>query len=55
MEKLKITEMNRLSEEAFKAAEKIPLVMVLDNVRILLTVGAVFSTDDVVLLHCIYL
>lgn len=55
MEKLKITEMNRLSEEAFKAAEKIPLVMVLDNVRSLHNVGAVFRTADAFLLQGIYL
>ena len=32
LRKLKITEMNRLSVEEFKEAEKLPLVVVLDEV-----------------------
>jgi hypothetical protein len=31
--KLKITELNRISVEEFKEADKLPLVIVLDNVR----------------------
>lgn len=46
MRKLKITEMNRLSTEEFKEAEKLPLVVVLDNVRSLYNVGSVFRTCD---------
>ncbi|MCQ2223415.1 MAG: RNA methyltransferase [Bacteroidaceae bacterium] len=46
MRKLKITEMNRLSKEEFKEAEKLPLVVVLDNVRSLYNVGSVFRTCD---------
>lgn len=37
MRKLKITELNRISIEEFKEAEKLPLVVVLDNIRSLLT------------------
>ena len=33
MRKLKITELNRLTPEAFKDSKKIPLVVVLDHVR----------------------
>ena len=44
--KLKITEMGRMSVEAFHAAEKMPLVVVLDNVRSLYNVGSVFRTSD---------
>ena len=33
MRKLKITELNRISVEEFKEAEKLPLVVVLDNIR----------------------
>ncbi len=55
MEKLKITEMHRLSAAAFRAAEKIPLVVVLDNVRSLHNIGAVFRTADAFLLQGIYL
>lgn len=46
MRKLKITEMNRLNIEEFKEARKMPLVVVLDNVRSLYNVGSVFRTCD---------
>ena len=46
MRKLKITELNRLTQEDFKEAEKIPLIVVLDNVRSLHNVGSVFRTAD---------
>ena len=55
MRKLKITELNRLSEEEFKQAEKIPLVVVLDNVRSLHNVGSIFRTCDAFLVRKIYL
>lgn len=44
--KLKITEMNRISVEQFHDAAKLPLVVVLDNVRSLYNVGSVFRTGD---------
>lgn len=44
--KLLITEMNRLSEQAFKSSEKIPLIVILDNIRSLHNVGSVFRTSD---------
>lgn len=44
--KLKVTEMNRISAEEFKEAEKLPLIVVLDNVRSLYNVGSVFRTSD---------
>lgn len=46
MRKLKITEMNRLNVDEFKEARKLPLVVVLDNVRSLYNVGSVFRTCD---------
>ena len=46
MRKLKITEMNRLNVEDFKESAKMPLVVVLDNVRRLYNVGSVFRTCD---------
>jgi tRNA G18 (ribose-2'-O)-methylase SpoU len=55
MRKLKITELNRISEEEFRQAEKIPLVVVLDNVRSLHNVGSVFRTSDAFLVKKIYL
>jgi len=55
MRKLKITELKRLSEDEFKSARKIPLVVVLDNVRSLHNVGSVFRTADAFLVEKIYL
>ncbi len=46
MKKLKITEMHRLSIEEFKHSEKLPVAVVLDNVRSLYNVGSVFRTCD---------
>jgi len=46
MKKLAITEMNRMSPEEFKKSEKIPLTVILDNIRSLHNVGSVFRTSD---------
>ena len=46
MEKLKITEMQRLSVAEYRESEKVPLVVVLDHVRSLYNVGSVFRTAD---------
>lgn len=46
MRKLKVTEMNRLNVDEFKHADKLPLVVVLDEVRSLYNVGSVFRTSD---------
>lgn len=53
--KLKITELNRISTEGFKKAEKLPLVVVLDNIRSLHNIGSVFRTSDAFRVECIYL
>ncbi|MDF9830481.1 RNA methyltransferase [Parabacteroides sp. PF5-6] len=55
MRKWKITELNRLTPEAFKASEKIPLIVVLDHVRSLHNVGSVFRTSDAFRVEAIYL
>ncbi len=55
MRKLKIDELNRLSTEEFKQADKLPLVVVLDNVRSLHNVGSVFRTSDAYLVEAVYL
>lgn len=44
--KLKLEELNRISVEEFREAEKIPLVVVLDNVRSRHNIGSVFRTGD---------
>lgn len=46
MRKLRTIEMQRLTVEEFKAAAKMPLVVVLDDVRSLYNVGSVFRTCD---------
>ena len=43
---LSTQEMNRLSVEAFRASEKLPLTVVLDNVRSLNNIGSIFRTSD---------
>ena len=55
MRKLANEELNRLSVEAFKQAEKIPVVVVLDNVRSLNNIGSVFRTSDAFLVEQILL
>lgn len=46
MKKLSMDELNRLSPEEFKAAEKIKVVILLDNIRSMHNVGSVFRTSD---------
>ena len=55
MKKLKITELNRISIEEFKVAEKLPLIVVLDDIRSLHNIGSVFRTSDAFRIECIYL
>ncbi|RMB62837.1 TrmH family RNA methyltransferase [Dokdonia sinensis] len=53
--KLKNSELDRKDIEAFKASEKTPLIIVLDNIRSLNNVGSVFRTADAFLVEKIYL
>lgn len=55
LRKLKVTEMHRLTVDEFKESRKLPLVVVLDEVRSLHNIGAVFRTSDVFLVNSIYL
>ena len=55
MQKLSMGELNRKSVEEFKRSEKIPVVVVLDNIRSMHNVGSVFRTADAFLLESIYL
>ncbi|MGB5322827.1 RNA methyltransferase [Lutimonas sp.] len=55
MRKLKNSELNRLNVEEFKQSEKIPLIVVLDNIRSLNNIGSVFRTADAFLIEKIYL
>jgi 23S rRNA (guanosine2251-2'-O)-methyltransferase len=53
--KLKNEELNRLSVDAFKRAEKQPVILILDNVRSLNNVGSAFRTSDAFLIEEILL
>lgn len=53
--KLKNSELDRKSVEAFKAADKTPLIIILDNIRSLNNVGSIFRTADAFLIEKIYL
>ena len=46
MRKLKLDELNRASVAEFKTAGKLPVTLVLDNVRSMHNVGSVFRTSD---------
>ena len=46
MKKLTTEEMHRLTVEEFRASAKLPLTVVLDNVRSLNNIGSVFRTSD---------
>ena len=47
--------MNRLSLEEFKEADKLPLIVVLDDVRSLHNVGSVFRSADAFRVEAVYL
>lgn len=55
MIKRTIAEMRRMSVEEFHTADKLPFIVVLDNVRSQHNVGAVFRTADAMLLEGVYL
>lgn len=55
MRKLKMDELNRVSAAEFKELPKIPVVLVLDNVRSLHNVGSAFRTGDAFRVEKIYL
>lgn len=46
MRKIRTIEMQRLSIEEYKKSEKLPLVVVLDDVRSMYNIGSVFRTAD---------
>ena len=55
MEKLSMSGLSRKSVDEFRRSEKIPIVVVLDNIRSMHNVGSVFRTADAFLLQGIYL
>jgi len=46
VEKLRLEQLGRIDVETFKRTEKIPLVVVLDNIRSMNNVGSIFRTSD---------
>lgn len=55
MRKLRTIEMKRLSLDEFKEAAKLPLIVVLDDVRSLYNVGSVFRCGDAFRIEAVYL
>ena len=54
MKKLANEELNRISKEEFKEAEKTPIIIILDDIRSLHNIGSVFRTCDAFLVEKIY-
>lgn len=55
VQKLKLEELGRVDVDTFKKMQKIPLIIVLDNIRSMHNVGAVFRTADAFLVQKIIL
>jgi len=55
MKKLKLEELGRISIDEFKDAEKLPICLVLDNIRSLHNVGSTFRTADAFRIERIFL
>ena len=53
--KLKLEELNRTDISSFKKQEKFPIVLILDNIRSALNVGAAFRTCDAFAVTKLYL
>lgn len=55
MRKLSMAELGRKSVEEFKASEKTPIILILENIRSAYNVGSVFRTSDAFLVQAIYI
>ena len=55
MRKLRTIEMQRLTVDEFHEARKLPLIVVLDDVRSLYNVGSVFRSSDAFRVEAVYL
>ena len=55
MRKLGMDELHRLSVNEFRESEKMPVIVVLDNIRSMHNVGSVFRTADAFLVRGVYL
>src|SRR6266496_989583 len=55
MRKLSMEELGRKSVEEFRRSEKVPIIIVLENIRSAYNVGSVFRTADAFLTEAIYI
>ncbi len=55
MRKVRTIEMQRLTIEEFREADKLPLIVVLDDVRSMYNIGSVFRTCDTFRVEALYL
>ena len=55
MRKIRTIEMKRLTIEEYHEAEKLPLIVVLDDVRSMYNIGSVFRTCDAFRVEAVYL
>lgn len=55
MRKLSMAELNRISSGEYKEAVKMPVIVVLDNIRSLMNIGSIFRTADAFRIEAIYL
>lgn len=55
MRKLKLEELNRVTVSEFKKQNKIPLIVVMENIRSLNNVGTIFRTCDAFNVQAVYL
>jgi 23S rRNA (guanosine2251-2'-O)-methyltransferase len=55
MRKLSMAELGRKSVEEFRQSDKIPVIVVLENIRSAYNVGSVFRTSDAFLIQAIYI
>lgn len=53
--KLRNEELNRISIGEFKSTDKMPIIIILDNIRSLNNIGSVFRTADAFLIEAVYL
>ena len=55
MRKLKLEELNRVGIDEYKTSDKIPLIVVLENIRSLSNIGSIFRTADAFKVEAIHL
>lgn len=55
MRKLSMDELGRMTVDEFKQSEKLPIIVVLENIRSAYNVGSVFRTGDAFLIEAVYI